>query len=81
MEGTLIVLAAWLLGGALGVGVLAWFDAAYIRPHGLVLRVFDPDILLRATLPVPLLVLLVSQATLLWQLNRLDPIAIIERRD
>ncbi|HEV3232152.1 MAG TPA: FtsX-like permease family protein [Candidatus Dormibacteraeota bacterium] len=80
-EGALVVGAAWVVGAALAVAALAWFDAAYIRPHGLELRVFDPAILLRATLPVPVLVLLVSQATLLLQLARLDPISIIERRD
>ncbi|MHB8507439.1 MAG: ABC transporter permease [Candidatus Dormibacteria bacterium] len=81
LEGALVVAAAWIVGGAIGVAVLAGFNAIYIVPHGLVLRVFDPGILLRSTLPVPVMVLLVSQATLLLQLSRLDPISIIERRD
>jgi hypothetical protein len=81
LEGSVVVGAAWIVGGAIGIGLLAWFRAVYIVPHGLELRVFDPAILLRATLPVPVLVLLASQATLLAQLARMDPISIIERRD
>ena len=81
LEGSLVVLVAWVLGGTLGSAVLAMFNSAYMVPHGLVLRVFDPGILLRATLPVPLMVLIFSVGTLMAQLLRLDPIAIIERRD
>jgi hypothetical protein len=80
-ESALVVLGAWVLGGIVGAAALAWFDATYMYPHGLVLRVFDPGILMRATLPVPVMVLVFSLGTLLWQLWRLDPIAIIERRD
>ena len=80
-EGSLVVVAAWILGAAAGSAALYYFDVSYMAPHGLVLRVFDPAILLRATLPVPVMVLLVSLGTLLLQLARLDPIAIIERRD
>jgi hypothetical protein len=81
LEGSLVVVAAWVLGGLVGSAVLAIFDSAYMVPHGLVLRVFDPGILLRATLPVPLMVLVFSVGTVMAQLLRLDPIAIIERRD
>jgi hypothetical protein len=81
LEGSLVVLAAWVVGGLLGSAVLSVFNSAYMVPHGLVLRVFDPGILLRATLPVPLMVLLFSVGTVMLQLLRLDPIAIIERRD
>jgi hypothetical protein len=81
VEGGVVVAVAWVLGAAIGAAALAWFNTAYMVPHGLVLRVFDPGILLRATLPVPVMVLIVSLGTLLWQLWRLDPIAIIERRD
>ena len=80
-EGALVVLGAWVLGAIVGAAVLSWFNATYMAPHGLLLRVFDPGILLRATLPVPVMVLIFSLGTLLWQLVRLDPIAIIERRD
>ena len=81
VEGGVVVALAWVLGAAVGAAVLTYFNGAYMVPHGLVLRVFDPGILLRATLPVPVMVLIVSLGTLLWQLWRLDPIAIIERRD
>ena len=81
LEGSLVVVAAWVLGGLLGSAVLSLFNSSYMIPHGLVLRVFDPGILLRATLPVPLMVLVFSVGTVMLQLLRLDPIAIIERRD
>jgi hypothetical protein len=80
-ESALVVLAAWVLGVVVGGAALAWFNAAYMYPHGLVLRVFDPAIIMRSTLPVPVMVLIFSLGTLLWQLWRLDPISIIERRD
>ena len=81
LEGSLVVVAAWVMGGLLGSAVLSVFNSAYMVPHGLVLRVFDPGILLRATLPVPVMVLVFSVGTVMLQLLRLDPIAIIERRD
>jgi hypothetical protein len=81
LEGSLLVVAAWVAGGILGSVVLSLFNNSYMLPHGLVLRVFDPGILLRASVPVALMVLLFSVGTVMLQLFRLDPIAIIERRD
>jgi len=81
VEGLVMVLIATVLGALAGSALLSVFSSVYMHPHGLRLRIFDPGILGTAALPVPVMVLLASTATLLRQLSRLDPIAVIERRD
>jgi hypothetical protein len=76
-----VTVAAWLLGLALGIAVLSWFNQTFIVPHGLLMNVFDWSVLLGHTLPIPLMVFLFGMGTVGWQLLRLDPISIIERRD
>ncbi|HEY9289044.1 MAG TPA: ABC transporter permease [Candidatus Dormibacteraeota bacterium] len=76
-----VTLMAWLLGVGIGVAVLSWFNASFIVPHGLLMNVFDWNVLALHTLPIPLMVFLFGMGTVGWQLLRLDPIAIIERRD
>jgi hypothetical protein len=76
-----VTLSAWSLGVALGVGVLSWFNQSFIVPHGLLMNVFDWNVLLLHTLPIPLMVFVFGMGTVGWQLLRLDPISIIERRD
>ena len=76
-----VTLAAWIIGVGLGVTVLSWFNAAFMLPHGLLMNVFDWNVLALHTLPIPLMVFLFGMGTVAWQLLRLDPISIIERRD
>jgi ABC-type antimicrobial peptide transport system permease subunit len=76
-----VVLVSWLLGVALGVAVLSWFNLTFIVPHGLLMNVLDWNVLVVHTLPIPLMVFLFGMGTVAWQLLRLDPISIIERRD
>jgi hypothetical protein len=76
-----VTIAAWTLGLALGVGVLSWFNQTFMVPHGLLMNVFDWPLLLEHTLPIPVMVFVFGMATVGWQLLRLDPISIIERRD
>jgi len=76
-----VTLASWLVGVGLGVAVLSWFNISFIVPHGLLMNVFDWNVLLLHTLPIPLMVFLFGMGTVGWQLLRLDPISIIERRD
>ena len=76
-----IMLAAWAVGVGLGIAVLSWFNASFIVPHGLLMNVFDLNVLVVHTLPIPLMVFLFGMGTVGWQLLRLDPITIIERRD
>jgi ABC-type antimicrobial peptide transport system permease subunit len=76
-----VTLAAWLLGIGVAVAVLSWFNATFMVPHGLLMNVFDWNVLALHTLPIPLMVFLFGMGTVGWQLLRLDPISIIERRD
>ena len=76
-----VTIAAWTLGLGLGLGVLSWFNQAFMVPHGLLMNVFDWPLLLEHTLPIPVMVFLFGLGTVGWQLLRLDPITIIERRD
>jgi hypothetical protein len=76
-----VTIAAWTLGVGLGVAVLSWFNLSFMVPHGLLMNVFDWNVLLVHTLPIPLMVFLFGMGTVGWQLLRLDPISIIERRD
>jgi ABC-type antimicrobial peptide transport system permease subunit len=76
-----VTLAAWTIGVGLGVAVLSWFNATFIVPHGLLMNIFDWNVLALHTLPIPLMVFAFGMGTVAWQLLRLDPISIIERRD
>ena len=76
-----VTVAAWVLGVGLGVAVLSWFDMSFMQPHGLLMNIFDWNVLALHTLPIPLMVFLFGMGTVAWQLLRLDPISIIERRD
>ncbi len=76
-----VTLAAWALGIGVAVIVLSWFNNVFMIPHGLLMNVFDWQVLLLHTLPIPLMVFLFGMGTVGWQLLRLDPISIIERRD
>jgi len=76
-----VTLAAWLLGVGIAVAVLSWFNTVFMVPHGLLMNVFDWNVLALHTLPIPLMVFLFGMGTVGWQLLRLDPISIIERRD
>jgi|GEM_PF-2344972 len=76
-----VTLAAWGLGVGLGIAVLTWFNHIFIIPHGLLMNVFDWNLLITHTLPIPLMVFVFGMGTVAWQLLRLDPISIIERRD
>jgi hypothetical protein len=76
-----VTLAAWILGVGLGVVLLSWFNMIFMVPHGLLMNVFDWNVLALHTLPIPLMVFLFGMGTVALQLLRLDPISIIERRD
>ena len=76
-----VTIAAWILGVGPGVAVLSWFNLSFMVPHGLLMNIFDWNVLALHTLPIPLMVFLFGMGTVAWQLLRLDPISIIERRD
>jgi ABC-type antimicrobial peptide transport system permease subunit len=80
-ESLAVTVIAWVIGVGLGVAVLTWFNTVFMLPHGLLMNVFDWNVLLVHTLPIPVMVFLFGMGTVAWQLLRLDPISIIERRD
>ncbi|HEY0493116.1 MAG TPA: ABC transporter permease [Candidatus Dormibacteraeota bacterium] len=80
-ESLAVTVISWIIGVALGVAVLTWFNNVFMLPHGLLMNVFDWNVLLVHTLPIPVMVFLFGMGTVAWQLMRLDPISIIERRD
>ncbi len=80
LEALLLTVVAWILGMALSVTVYQALDALVFAPQGTHLSIFNARLLLGA-LPVPFFVWLFSTLTILWQLRRLDPVAVIDRRD
>ena len=80
-ESLAVTVVSWVIGVGLGVAVLSWFNQVFMVPHGLLMNVFDWNVLLVHTLPIPVMVFLFGMGTVAWQLLRLDPISIIERRD
>lgn len=80
LEALLLTIVAWILGMLLSVVVYQVLDALVFGPQGTHLSIFNLR-LLTGTLPVPLFVWLFSTVTIMWQLRRLDPVAVIDRRD
>lgn len=80
LEALLLTIVAWVLGMLLSIAVYQLLDALVFAPQGTRLSILNLR-LLTGTMPVPLFVWLFSTATILWQLSRLDPVAVIDRRD
>src|SRR2546429_525722 len=40
-----VTIAAWFLGVGLGVAVLSWFNMSFMVPHGLLMNIFDWNVL------------------------------------
>ncbi len=79
LETITVVLAGWVLGVLVTMGVLLWAKVNIMEPRGLYLEPFDP-IAYRYTLPVPIMVLAFALITIGWRLRTFDPVAIVERR-
>ncbi len=81
LEATVTVAAGWALGILLSQAIYSLVNTLLFTPKGLAaLTIFTPRILL-FTVPVPITVTVFSVAIVIWQLWRLDPVTIIERRD
>jgi ABC-type lipoprotein release transport system permease subunit len=74
-----VVAVGWLIGAALCVVGLVCAQAGVYGPRGLSLNFFNPTPWL-FTLPIPLAVIAVGAGTIARMLSRLDPLAVIERR-
>ena len=81
LETTVMVIAGWVFGILLSIGIYSMLNAVIFVPRGLEpLSVLTVRVLV-FTLPVPATVILFGVAVVMWQLHRMDPVAIIERRD
>lgn len=80
LEALLLTVVAWILGMLLSIAVYQILDALFFAPRGSPLSILNLR-LLTGTLPVPIFVWLFSTLTIMWQLLRLDPVAVIDRRD
>ena len=81
LESAVTVAVGWMLGMLLSVGIYTALNALIFVPRGLeALSVLTVRVVL-FTVPVPISVTLFSVAIVIWQLHRMDPVAIIERRD
>ncbi len=79
-EALLLTVVAWVLGMVLSIAVYQILDVLIFAPRGSPLSILNLR-LLTGTLPVPVFVWLFSTVTIMWQLMRLDPVAVIDRRD
>ncbi len=80
LEALVLTAAAWLLGMAISAAVYRLLNVWVFEPQGVALNLLNPRAV-AGTLPVPIFVWLFSTLTVAWQLARLDPVAVIDRRD
>ena len=80
LEALMLTAVAWLVGMGISVVVYQGLNIFVFEPQGTTLSIFSTR-LLTGTLPVPIFVWLFSTLTVIWQISRLDPVAVIERRD
>ena len=80
LEALLLTFVAWIMGMVLSIVIYQLLDAVIFAPQGTHLSILNVR-LLTGTLPVPIFVWLFSTVTIMWQLMRLDPVAVIDRRD
>ena len=81
LEAAVTVTAGWVMGILFSYGIYSALNALIFVPRGLeALSVLTGRILM-FTIPVPITVMLFGVAIVMWQLWRMDPVSIIERRD
>jgi len=80
-ESILNIILGWFLGIIFSEIVYKYLNAKIYEPQGMEgLTILNLNTLL-FTIPVPIVVTIFSIGTVLWKLIRMDPVAIIERRD
>lgn len=80
IEALVLTTAAWVFGILFSQVIYSALNAAVFEPRGVSLSVLNWRAI-QFTLPVPIMVGLFSAGTVLWQLRKLDPMQMIERRD
>lgn len=80
IESLTLTFVAWLFGIFFSQVVYSLLNTFIFEPRGVSLSVLNWRAL-QFTLPIPIMVGLFSAGTVLWQLRKLDPMQMIERRD
>jgi hypothetical protein len=80
VESFLIAVFAWALGLSLGYAFVLTYDRLFLEPKAILIRLFDVYPLALASV-LPFVAAAVSAAVLARRLRRLDPVAIIQRRN
>jgi ABC-type lipoprotein release transport system permease subunit len=80
VESGLVALAALVLGVGLGLAALATYEALVLEPRAIVIRLLDPYALVLAGL-LPVVAAAASAVVLAARLRRMDPVAVIQRRN
>jgi len=78
-ETSFITVIAWLLSAMVAMIVMLSLRYGLYEPRGLIFSFFNLTPWL-FTLPIPIVVLVVTAGSTAWTLSKLDPISIIERR-
>lgn len=74
-----VAVVAWLLGLGCSLLILELHLRLNLAPHGLAMRVFDPQPVW-ASLLVPVVAVVVAGFVLARQLHRMDPVEVVQRR-
>ncbi len=80
IEALVLTVAAWVFGILFSQLIYTVLNVVIFEPRGVSLSVLNWRAL-QFTLPIPIIVGLFSAGTVLWQLRKLDPMQMIERRD
>ena len=80
VESAATAVVAWALGMALGFGFLAVWDRVALEPKAILIRFLDPYPIALAS-ALPLVTAAVSTLWLVRRLHRMDPVAVIQRRN
>jgi len=80
VEVAVITLTSWAAGLGLTLAITGALGRWLFAPHGITLPHLDAQDV-AFTLPIPLLIAAFTLATVLRRLSRLDPVAVVERRD
>lgn len=80
VESALVAGAALVLGVLLGLAALAAYDALVLHPKAIVIRLLDPYALALAGI-LPVVAAAASAVVLALRLRRMDPVAVIQRRN
>ena len=81
LEVAVTVAVGWGVGILFSFGIYSLLNALLFVPRGLEALPVLTGRIFMFTVPVPITVMLFSVAIVMWQLWRMDPVAIIERRD